>query len=91
MVCFEPEQLDISTDEALSIEPSEDKGALKEAEDFLREALKEGPMLSRDIWKDAAENKISERTFKRAKANLGVISKKSLSGWTMELPDAIPF
>jgi putative DNA primase/helicase len=91
MVCFEPEQLNISTDEALSTEPSEDKGALKEAEDFLREVLKEGPMLSRDVWKEAGDNKISERTLKRAKANLCVISKKSPSGWTMELPDALPF
>ena len=91
MVCFEPEQLNISTDEALSTEPSEDKGAVKEAEDFLCEVLKEGSVSSRDVWKEAAENKISERTLKRAKANLCVISKKSLSGWTMELPDAIPF
>jgi hypothetical protein len=91
MVCFEPEQLTISTDEALSTEPGEDKGAVEEAEDFLREVLKEGSMLSRDVWKEAAENKISERTLKRAKANLGIISNKSSSGWTMELPDAIPF
>jgi hypothetical protein len=91
MVCFEPEQLTISTDEALSTEPSEDKGAVEEAEDFLREVLKEGAMLSRDVWKEAAENKISERTLKRAKANLGIISNKSPSGWMMELPDAVPF
>jgi hypothetical protein len=91
MVCFEPEQLTISTDEALSTEPSEDKGAVEEAEDFLREVLKERSILSRDVWKEAAENKISERTLKRAKANLGIISNKSSSGWTMELPDAIPF
>ncbi len=91
MVCFEPERFNISTDEALSIEPSEDKGALEEAEDFLREVLKEGPMPSRDVWKEAAENKIAERTLKRAKANLGIVSKKSSSGWTMELPEDVPF
>ncbi|MDD5050968.1 MAG: AAA family ATPase [Candidatus Pacebacteria bacterium] len=91
MVCFEPEQLNISTDEALSTEPGEDKGALQEAEDFLREVLKEGAMLSRDVWKEAAENKIAERTLKRAKANLGIVSEKSPSGWMMELPETIPF
>jgi len=91
MVCFEAEQLHISTDEALSEEKGEDKGALEEAVTFLREILKEGPVLSREVWKEAAENKISEATLKRAKAKLGVISKKTPTGWTMQLPEDIPF
>jgi len=90
MVCFEPGQLQISTDEALSTEPNEDKGAVEEAEDFLRELLREGAVSSRDVWKEATENKISEATLKKAKAKLGVISKKTPAGWKMQLADDIP-
>jgi len=92
MVCFEPEQLHISTDEALSEEGTEDKGALEEAVDFLREILKDGPAQSKQVRKEAGENKISEATLKRAKAKLGVVSKKTPEGWEMQLgDDDIPF
>jgi hypothetical protein len=90
VVAFEPDRIEITTDEALSSETEDDGTAMEEAECFLRECLKNGRVPSAKVYKEAAENKISERTLKRAKKRMGVKSIKEADTWFMEL-DEVPF
>ncbi len=61
-------------------------GAKSAAESFLREMLKGGPVASNVVIELAKAYGISESTLKRAKGEVGVISKKCGVGWTLELP-----
>jgi hypothetical protein len=90
IVAFEPDRIEITTDQALSADSEEDTTAVQEAEDFLKELLKDGPTPSSEVYKQGAENKISERTLKRAKKALGVKSFKKEDTWFMKL-ETIPF
>lgn len=65
----------------------EEKTALDEAMDFLREELSGGPVAAKNLKKDARENGISEKTLYRAKTNLKIKSDKELYGWTWSLAD----
>lgn len=58
------------------------------AKSFLEEMLATGPVLMREIEEAAKANLISRTTLKRAKLDLGVVSKKVSAddGWTWELP-----
>jgi RecA-family ATPase len=65
----------------------------EKAEEFLKEELSEGPKLANDLISDAKKYlSISSRTLDRAKANLGVISKRQRDakgktlGWVWALP-----
>ncbi len=87
VVAFEPDRIEITTDEALCSETSDGVGALEEAENFLRECLKDGPTPSAELFKQAKENKISERTLNRAKKTLDVKSFKEKDTWFMKLED----
>jgi len=66
---------------------TEERGALEEAVGFLREALAEGPRTAKEIRREAREAGIADRTLARAKAILGVKSRKTTGGgpWTWEL------
>lgn len=65
----------------------EERSALDEAVEFLRDALGRGPMYSKFIKKKAKEADISEITLKRAKASLGVKSSKEGDGsWSWHIP-----
>ena len=55
---------------------SGDASALGEAKSFLAEILERGPVLSREIRREAREAAISDRTLDRAKCELGVKSKR---------------
>jgi hypothetical protein len=66
----------------------EERSALEEGMDFLRDALKDGPRWSNAVKKEAREADISEITLKRAKEALGVRSEKEADGsWTWRLPE----
>jgi hypothetical protein len=54
----------------------EETGALAEAKGFLSTVLTQGARPARDVQAEARQDGISERTLKRAKADLGVISRK---------------
>ena len=54
----------------------EEKSAVDEAADFLREALADGPRPAEEILKEARKAGIAERTLNRAKAQLGVRTKR---------------
>jgi hypothetical protein len=59
-------------------EATDDEGRTNEAEEFLQEALKDGPRLAREIIKEAREIGIAERTLKRAKEKLSFKARKRL-------------
>jgi hypothetical protein len=54
----------------------EERTAIDEAKDFLRDLLAEGGQLARDVHREAREAGISERTLSRAKSALGVKSQR---------------
>jgi hypothetical protein len=66
----------------------EERSALSEAKDFLRDALKDAPRWSNAVKKEASGIGISEITLKRAKRELGVGSDKEADGsWTWRLAE----
>lgn len=78
-------ELDVSADELLAA-ASEDKGAVDEAKDFLRDILDESPVMATKIYSAAKVQHISERTLKRAKKALGVKSRRAGNeGWYWSL------
>jgi hypothetical protein len=79
---------------ALRSETTEEKSEKQDAIAFLRDFLKKGEKTSVEVFSAAKKIGISERTLKRAKADLGVRSVKrggtfgGEQGWFWELPDA---
>jgi hypothetical protein len=68
---------------------AEERSALEEAKEFLREALDGGrEMVAAQMWEDAEAAGIAEATLKRAKRDLGVKSRKVGHMWTWRLPEA---
>jgi hypothetical protein len=65
----------------------EEKSALEEALEFLKDELSEGPMAAKQVKLNARGEGISERTLNRAKARLKVRSTKEAYGWTWTLPE----
>jgi hypothetical protein len=83
----------MSADEALaaaSANDSEEGDALREATDFLRDALSGGPVSRKIIKADANASGISEASLRRAKSKLGVKAYKDgmAGGWFWRLPSA---
>ena len=67
---------------------SEQRSAMSEAKEFLSKELADGPVAAERAEKDAREAGVSERTLKRAKRELGVVSKKEGDGsWSWVLPE----
>jgi len=65
----------------------EERSALEEAAEFLRDALGGGPRWSKAVKEEARGDGISEITLKRAKGMVGVRSVKEADGsWTWRLP-----
>jgi hypothetical protein len=52
---------------------AEGKGAAAQAEKFLKEFLKDGPMAAQLCYEEAAKRQISETSLRRAKIRLGVL------------------
>lgn len=66
----------------------EERSALEEAMEFLRDEIKDGPVGSTQVSKDARAAGITDITLKRAKSALGVRSRKQGDGpWTWALPE----
>jgi len=71
----------------------EERGERAEARQFLSEILADGPVESGEVAAAARAAGISERTLKRARGDLGVVSERERSGgtgrtakWTLRLP-----
>jgi putative DNA primase/helicase len=71
----------------------DDKGALADAKEFLRDALSRGAVASKRVQRDAKDAGVSERTLRRAKKDLGVVARKigapedDHQQWVWELPE----
>ena len=59
----------------------EDKSAIEEAEEFLKELMKDGPVLAQSIEDERKAARITEATLKRAKKRLGIKSKRTGNLW----------
>jgi len=77
-----------NADSLLSTLSDEESNALQEAEEVLSDILSNGPVEANEVKKQAKIKNVSKRTLERAKANLGVISRKSggpRAPWIWEL------
>ena len=88
---FERLSNDVDLDVHLSPERRESAPQLAEAVKFLRTVLADGPMASRDLFREARELRLSEHTIRRAGATLKVaperIGGKGAAGfWTWRMP-----
>ena len=70
----------------------DERSALREAFDFLRELLDGGELSAADVFKRAREAGISERTLERAKRRLGIRHRKQFGSgkFVWFLPDRPP-
>ncbi|HEY1215433.1 MAG TPA: AAA family ATPase [Bryobacteraceae bacterium] len=76
------------TADDLAAAESESRGARKSAEEYLREALKDGPRKSASVIGELkAELGVSDRTIKTARSNVKVEAYKVGIEWWMRLPD----
>ena len=79
----------LDADSLLDERPSsEEKSALDEAKDFLRQVLADGPVLYKEIQKQAKDAGVSMSTAGRAKRGMNVLSRKrGMDGpWAWALP-----
>jgi len=87
---------DLTWQRILSAEDSSDSRSAKdEAADFLKDELADGPVEAAQVWRDAKEAGLSEITVKRAKAMLGIITrrqgetgKRGGGKFTWEMPES---
>jgi putative DNA primase/helicase len=79
---------DQTAEQASAANPSseDDRSALTDAQDFLRDTLRAGPMPSKQLLKEGSDAGISARTLNRAKVALGVLSLRVDSQWAWQLP-----
>jgi len=89
-IMWEATPITISADEALAAhaEDEESRSAGAEAEKFLRDKLKVGPIPAKDGEEHARMLGIATKTLKRARKKLGVLAEKTSleGGWTWRLP-----
>jgi hypothetical protein len=88
-VVFEDQPIEIDVDEALSEEKREEASALGHAKTWLKDALADGSIASKEIYNMAEQNGISKATLRRAKENLKINARKEGAGggqqWFWEL------
>lgn len=78
-VMWESDPVTVTADEALASTPAEyeeSRPKLSTAKEWLKEMLKDGPMLVEDNRKEARAAGVAWRTLEEAKADLGVKSEK---------------
>jgi putative DNA primase/helicase len=73
-ICWGLDAVDTTADEALA--PDEERSAVEEAKDFLRDLLAAGPMKSEDVKAAAHKARISSRTLWRAKDKFRIRAEK---------------
>jgi len=90
-VVFEENPVYVNVEDTLSEERSEETSELNRAISWLKEALEDGPVASKDIYKMAKENGISKATLRRGQEKLKVKPNKEGSAkdkkWYWKLPD----
>jgi hypothetical protein len=76
----------LQAEDLLNLASAEQRSALEEAIDFLKEQLEEGSKRATKIYSAGEKRSISKRTLNRAKESLKVRSTKTTEGWQWELP-----
>lgn len=72
----------------LSAQGGEDRDAKTRAEDYLRQALANGPRRTKEVEEEAREaHGITKRTLERARAELKIAAGKSGPDWWIALPE----
>ena len=84
-------EYDITIEELLGGAAKAPKDQLSRACNLIKSALAYGPVAAVDIILKAEEQGISEKTLKRAKSVLGVISIKRGSQWFWDMPIEVEF
>lgn len=77
----------VAASELLTREDPEDRTAVREAEEWLRDFLAGGDRPANEGYGEGAKVGIARRTLERAKAKLGVRSRKRDDGWRWTLPE----
>lgn len=89
-VVFEEGTVNVTADEAIGDgAPQRDHSQIDAAKQFLTEELRHGPVPTKMLFERAAEQRISEKTLRRAQKDLGVMAKKSAKfqgEWVWEFP-----
>jgi putative DNA primase/helicase len=89
-VIWDHEPVNVTANQALAEDRAAANGddAIREAKDFLREALAAGPRPAKDVEKEAKEAGIASRTYDRARKLLKIrTSKGGFTGpWVLTLP-----
>jgi putative DNA primase/helicase len=83
---WEPDPVMLTADEAMRVDTDPERaGEREDAKRFLRELLKDGPVMATEAEREYQEAGFSEKTVKRAKKELGIISEKLPAGWCWAL------
>lgn len=88
-VAWEPDAVTVTADEAMAQHGDiEERDAVKDAKDFLKGLLADGPVRSKQIKQDAEGAGYSWRTIQRAQKSLGIeaIKEGMSGGWVWQLP-----
>ena len=88
-VSWEAEPVTISADEVLTPEGHEERTERREAEDWLRDILADGPLAAKTIQQQAKDAGLAWITVRRAKDRLGIKPVKTRfdGGWEWALPE----
>jgi hypothetical protein len=87
-IVWEPEHVDITALEAMAAaNEGRAPGARDKAKKFLETELAAGPRLAKEMFEAADARDISKNTLKRAKSELGVVTKKEGDAWMWCLPE----
>ncbi|QOJ18615.1 MAG: AAA family ATPase [Phycisphaeraceae bacterium] len=95
-VAWEPDPVNVSADDALAGDRDDGGGRTErdDAAEWLADLLAHGPRAARDVERDARDAGYSIATVRRAKAAIGVVSRKPAFGgpweWTLPAQDAQP-
>lgn len=86
---WESGTVDVSAADAMRRSSDDERSDLRDAVDFLRQQLADGPLEQKQIERDAIEAGISVPTLRRAKKQAGIVSEKAVGSgkWRWRLPD----
>jgi hypothetical protein len=77
LIFWDSERVSCTADQVLAAnENANDRPAQTEAEEFLRDILRDGPRPAKDVETEAKEAGISWRTVNRAKKTLGIVAER---------------
>jgi AAA domain-containing protein len=91
-IAWDDAPVDVTANEAVRhTGESERQAGRREAQEFLRQFLRDGPRTSEEVHAEAEAEGISVRTLKRAKKELGIVSEKEKGvfdrgSWKWRLP-----